>query len=390
MKLSDALKLDLGKLQNKAEELVKDDAATLEQIEAITKEMENLQAKIKMQEQVENAEMDEVIAEISGGGMSPLDNGANDKIVYEDAFYNALAGRALTAEQNEMLLKVNNALSSGTGEDGGYLIPVDQQVSINELKRAFEPLEGLVTVEPVSTLTGSRNLEKDAQYTPFVEFAEGENVPETDSPQFMNITYQIKDRGGILPVPNNLLADNKANLQAYLNRWLAKKSVATRNKLIVDLLNAKAKTAIAGIDDVKNVLNVTLDPAISAVSEIIMNQDSFNVFDKMKDVDGKYLLQPDPTNPTKKLLAGRPVKVVSNKTIATRTDATTSKKYAPVIIGSLKEAIVLFDRQATSLLATSIGGTAFGKNRTEIRAITREDVKGFDMEAIAYGEIEVQ
>lgn len=71
MKLSDALKLDLGKLQNKAEELAQDDAATLAQVEAVTREMENLQAKIKMQEQVENAEMDEVIAKISGGGMSP-------------------------------------------------------------------------------------------------------------------------------------------------------------------------------------------------------------------------------------------------------------------------------------------------------------------------------
>lgn len=390
MKYSADLKQQLVTLQNEARELVKNEDAKAEQIDAKATEIENLKAKIKMQEQIEDEEQQNAENKIGLGGMKPLEDGVDDKATYEDAFYNALAGKLLTAEQGEVLTKFNNALSSSTGEDGGYLIPVDQQTEINELKRAYEPLENLVTVEPVVTLTGSRNLEKDAQYTPFAEFAEGEDVPASDTPQFVNITYAIKDRGGILPVPNNLLADNKANLKAYLNRWLAKKQVATRNKLIVDLLKTKAKTALTSIDDVKNVLNVTLDPAISAMSQIVMNQDSFNTFDKMKDGDDKYLLQPDPTDPTKKLLAGRPVKVVSNKVIATRTDEATSKKYAPVIIGSLKEAVVLFDRQAMSLLATTIGGTAFGKNRTEIRAITREDVKGFDLEAVVFGEIEVQ
>lgn len=388
MKYSAILKQELTKLQDEAKELVNRDDATAEQINAKAVEIENMKAKIEMQEQIEDAEKNVAGEKIIGGGMKIEGKMLNEKQVYEDAFYNALAGKPLTAEQNEALLNVNNVLSSGTGEDGGYLIPVDQQVEINELKRAFEPLEELITVETVSTLTGSRNLEKDAQYTPFTEFGEGEDVPASDAPQFVNIPYTIKDRGGILPVPNNLLADNKANLQAYLNRWLAKKSVATRNKLIVDLLNTKSKTAITGIDDVKNVLNVTLDPAISAMSIVLMNQDSFNAFDKMKDSNNDYLLQPDPTNPTKKILVGRPVRVVSNKVIPTRIADT--KKLAPIIIGSLKEAVVLFDRQAMSLLATAIGGTAFGKNRTEIRAITREDVKGFDMDAVVFGEIEVQ
>lgn len=62
--------------------------------------------------------------------------------------------------------------------------------------------------------------------------------------------------------------------------------------------------------------------------------------------------------------------------------------YSLFIEGQIVPADVV--HQAMSLLATSIGGTAFGKNRTEIRAITREDVKGFDMDAIAFGETEVQ
>ena len=178
--------------------------------------------------------------------------------------------------------------------------------------------------------------------------------------------YQLR----ILPVPNNLLADNTANLANYLNRWLAKKQVATRNKLIVDLLATKAKTAVASADDLKTITNITLDPTISAMSVVVTNQTGFNWLDTLKDSEGNYLLQKDPTMPTRKLLFGiHPVEVYSNKT--------------------LKEAVTLFDREAMSLLSTNIGGDAFKKNRTDIRAITREDIKLVDSDAFVYGHVTI-
>lgn len=387
MKNSIELKALLEEAKTTAEGLTvaADITAKIEEIKTIKAKI--VLAEMEEAEAIKNIEKNGVDIKDMNKGIKDVEN----KATYEDAFYNALAGRAMTTEQRSSLTNVNNALSSGTGEDGGYLIPADQQVTIKELKRQYINLEDMVTVEPVSTLSGSRNMEKDAQYTPFAEVAEGGTISETDAPKFANITYTIKDRIGILPVPNNLLSDNKANLKAYLNKWLAMKSVATRNKLIVDLLKTKDKTAITDVDSVKTVLNVTLDPAISVMSQVIMNQDSFNKFDQMKDNESKYILQIDPTNATRRLLAGRPVVVVSNKTLPTTVtgEGETEVKTAPVIIGSLKEAIVLFDRQAMSLLATNIGGTAFGLNRTEIRAIEREDVKEFDGKAVVFGEIVV-
>ena len=377
----------------KATTLTESEEATVEEINAKAEKIKALKAKITVAEQLEADEKEEIENKISKGEMKKIEDGKevdkmNNKERYSEVFYNALRGKALTVEDQALITEVNNALSSATGEDGGYLIPVDQKTAIKELKRQMKSLETLVNVEPVSTLSGSRNIEKDAEYTPFTTFAEGEDVPASDSPQFVNIPYTITDRGGILPVPNNLFADNTANLKGYLNKWMAKKQVATRNKLIVDLLNTLAKTAIADIDDVKNILNVQLDPAIADMSIVVMNQDSFNIFDKMKDNDNNYLLEKDPQDPTRKLLAGKPIYVFSKKTLPTRDDAGTLK--APVVIGSLKEAITLFDREQMSLLATTIGGTAFGKNRTEIRAITREDVKTVDTDAVVFGEIVVQ
>jgi len=383
MKLSAELQIKLNKLKASATELSNKDGVTAEEITAKMEEIKVVKARLDLalqNEADEKAEM-EAAAKTAISGVVPKDNEAN--AIYTDAFYNALRGKNLTEQQATVLTEFNNALSSTTGTDGGYLIPIDQQTAIKELKREFLSLESLVNVEPVTTLTGSRNIEKDAEYVPFSEFTEGDDVPTSDTPQFVPISYTIKDRGGILPVPNNLLSDNTANLKVYLNRWLAKKEVATRNKLISDKLATIAKTAITGIDDVKNILNVTLDPAISAMAVVVTNQDGFNKFDKMKDLEGNYLLQPNPLNPTQKLLSGKPVYVYSNKTIKTVLTK------APVIIGSLKEAITLFDREQMSLLSTNIGGTAFTKNRTDIRAITREDVQMVDSAALVYGEIVV-
>ncbi|NFT52821.1 phage major capsid protein [Clostridium sporogenes] len=393
MKLSDELKQELQGLQNEAKSLINKEGVTAEDINNKSKEIETLKAKITMQENIEEEERKEMEDKINNGTAEEIGNGGNveetknKQELYKEGFYNVLRGKRVTEEQATVLKEFNNALSSNTGEDGGYTIPVDQQTAIKELKREFKSLETLVNIEPVTTLSGSRNIEKDAEYTPFVEFAEGDDVPTTDSPQFVNIPYAIKDRGGILPVPNNLLADNTANLANYLNRWLAKKQVATRNKLIVDLLATKAKTAVASADDLKTITNITLDPTISAMSVVVTNQTGFNWLDTLKDSEGNYLLQKDPTMPTRKLLYGiQPVEVYSNKTLK---NDTTSGTKAPIIIGALKEAVTLFDREAMSLLSTNIGGDAFKKNRTDIRAITREDIKLVDSDAFVYGQVTI-
>ncbi|ENK1244729.1 phage major capsid protein [Clostridium botulinum] len=393
MKLSDEMKQELQRLQNEAKGLMNKEGVTAEEITNKSKEIETLKAKIIMQENIEEEERKEIEDKINAGIAKELgkDGSAeeikNKQELYKEGFYNVLRGKSVTEEQATLLKEFNNALSSNTGEDGGYTIPIDQQTAIKELKREFKPLETLVNIEPVTTPKGNRNIEKDAEYTPFAEFEEGEDVPTTDSPQFVNISYVIKDRGGILPVPNNLLADNTANLASYLNKWLAKKQVATRNKLIVDLLATKAKTAVASADDLKTITNVTLDPAISAMSVVVTNQTGFNWLDTLKDSEGNYLLQKDPTMPTKKLLFGiHPVEVYSNKTLK---NDTTSGTKAPIIIGALKEAVTLFDREAISLLSTNIGGDAFKKNRTDIRAITREDVKLVDSDTFVYGQVTI-
>lgn len=60
-----------------------------------------------------------------------------------------------------------------------------------------------------------------------------------------------------------------------------------------------------------------------------------------------------------------------------------------MIMGDLKEAVVMFDRQTLSLATSSVAGDAFLTDVTLFRAIEREQVKMWDEEAIVYGEIAI-
>ncbi|MEI5893122.1 phage major capsid protein [Bacillus cereus] len=309
----------------------------------------------------------------------------NEDASYKEIFMKAIRGQNLSHEEASIMQEYKAALSENKGEDGGYIVPEDITTTINQLKQTTDSLEQYVNVQPVSTNKGARTLEKRAASTPFAPLSEYGNpnaMQEIASPKFDRIPYAIDDYAGFLPVPNDLLNDTDQALESYLRSWIAKKSIATRNYLILQEINKLPKKDLKDYNGLKTTLNVTLDPLFAASANIVTNQDGFNYLDQLEDKNGRPLLQPDPTNPTRKLFAGKPVIVLSNKTIATD-----GAGKAPFIVGDLKEAIVLWDRQQLSIDMTKEGGNAWRSNTTEFRAIEREDVTLWDAEAVVYGQI---
>ena len=298
-----------------------------------------------------------------------------------------LGRRKMTKEDAEIMDK----MSEGTDEDGGFTVPQDIQTDIVELRRTQDDLEQLVNIEPVQTLSGSRVIEVDAESTPWDDVDEGAEFGEEETPTFRQIKYKIKKKGGILKVTRELLQDSAANILAYLNKWIAKKSRATRNAAIIAKLKeitADAVIALADFDDFKDVFNVTLDASIAASSVVLTNQSGFNYLDKLKDKDGNYIIQPDVTDKSKKLLFGvYPVHVVSNKTLK-NTVTETEEKY-PVFIGDLKEAITLFDREHITIELSTEAGDLWAKDLTGVKVRDRFDVQAVDESAVVAGEITV-
>ncbi|KWU68208.1 major capsid protein [Bacillus mycoides] len=311
----------------------------------------------------------------------------NENASYKEVFMKAIRGQNLTHEEASVMQEYKAALSENTGKDGGYIVPEDITTTINQLKQTVDNLEQYVNVQPVSTNKGARTLEKRAASTPFAplsEYGKPNAMQEIASPEFDRLSYAIEDYAGFLPVPNDLLDDTDQALEEYLRQWIAKKSIATRNYLILQELSKLTKVDLKDYKGIKTALNVTLDPIFAAAANIFTNQDGFNYLDQLEDKDGRPLLQPDPTNPTRKLLSGKPVITLSNKTIATDKDGK-----APFIVGDLKEAIVLWDRKQLSIDMTKEGGNAWRTNTSEFRAIEREDVTPWDTEAVVYGQITV-
>ena len=110
-------------------------------------------------------------------------------------------------------------------------------------------------------------------------------------------------------------------------------SKATRNAMILKVLNEMTKgkeVTVENLDSLKDIFNEQLDPAIADNAVVITNQSGFNYLDKLKDKDGNYILQKDPTQQTKgKMLFGEyPIIKLSKKTLASEkimnTDVTQS------------------------------------------------------------------
>lgn len=140
-----------------------------------------------------------------------------------NAFVNALkaglTGSAITDEDKQIL----NSMNEGSSVDGGLTVPQDIQTTVKELRRGSDALEELVNVEPVSTLSGSRVIEVNADEVPFDNVEEEAEFPDVATPQFKNLPYKVKKKGGILKVTRELIQDSAENIQAYLNKWISKK-----------------------------------------------------------------------------------------------------------------------------------------------------------------------
>lgn len=330
-------------------------------------ELVELQDKFNLLADLEDDDLDGIEDSLNNGRAKDITGGAVDKATKKKnlvkAFVNIVKCGFLKREPDEADVTVyKDALSSDTtaNEDGemgiGVTIPEDIRTDIIELRRSDDNLEQYVNVEGVTTKSGSRNIEVDAESVPFDNVEEEADFPEMDEPKFKAIKYAIKKKGGILKLTAELFEDTAANVMAYINKWIAKKTKATRNAMILKVLNAMTagkEVVISTIDSLKDVFNVSLDPAIATSSMVITNQSGYNYLDKLKDADGKYILQPNPTMATQMLLFGKyPIVKVSNKVIKSTEikngEVVTGYKH-PVYIGDLKEAITLFDRNVMTI-----------------------------------------
>lgn len=290
------------------------------------------------------------------------------------------------------------ANTEGSKADGGYTVPEDIQTEINRYKEEHFSLQSLVDTETVTTNTGRRTYQSRASHTGFAQVSEGAKIANVAGPTFEVLDYSIKKYAGWLPVTSELLADSDANITNTLIQWLGEEDIATRNRLILAIMQAKTAKELKSLDGIKKEITVTLGSAFSATSKIVTNDDGLNWLDTLKDDNGRYLLKPnaDQTSPLKFQLAvgatNIPIVVVPNSILASDT-ATAKKRGIPIYCGDLHEGIKIFDRQQISILASNVasvtGFNAYENDMTLFRGTLRLDVKQKDEKAFVNGKITV-
>ena len=259
----------------------------LDEAEVAKEELKQMQNKFNLMYDLFNDEEEQRRNEIEDGKGKTASEPENKKDSVK-ALTNVLKAVVNGQPVATKDLEVIDAMSEGSDPDGGLTVPKDISTTIKELRRSFDALELLVNVEHVATETGSRVIEKEADSTPFDNVEEAAEFGDMATPQLEKIDYKVKKKGGILRVTRELLQDTAENIMSYLNNWISKKSKATRNALILKAVRENAaQHTVESIDDLKDIFNTELDPAIAVSSCIVTNQDGYNWLDKLKDKDGR-------------------------------------------------------------------------------------------------------
>ncbi len=220
------------------------------------------------------------------------------------------------------------------------VIPVDRITKPEKQPETVVDLRQHVGRVPVTTGTGSYPILK-ANKNKMISVAELAKNPALANPVFTKVNYQIETYRGYIPVSQEALDDSDIDLGGLVAENIQRQSLNTSNAEIAAKLQTATAKTVTTIDDLKDIVNVAIDPAYAV--KIIASQSFFNELDKMKDNDGRYLLQQDVTVASGYKLLGREVVVMADDVIGTAA----GNKVA--FVGDPSLFVKFFDRQQASV-----------------------------------------
>lgn len=248
-----------------------------------------------------------------------------------------------TLEQREAFnhyLRTKEVRADGLkSAEGEAIIPVELMTP-KEAKQDKTDLTSLVNIVNVKNASGKWAVVKLTDQT-MNTVEELEKNPELAKPTFTKVNYEIKTRRGHLPVSQELIDDADYDVMGLVAKQAKNQERITKNKEIAKILKTATAKSAAGLDGLKDILNVELKPYYDAT--IVCTQSMFAALDKIKDKDGRYMLQTDITSPTGYKFAGRVIDVYPDDIIG---DAKGEMK---AFIGDVGEFATLFDRAQTTV-----------------------------------------
>lgn len=256
-----------------------------------------------------------------------------------------------------------------TDSGSGALIPTEV-LKPHFLEKTRNPLLDLVERVKVNSGSGKYPVIKKTDGV-MVSTDELKANPELGKPAISEIDYSIKTYRGYVPVSQEMIDDADYDIMSIVEDEVVNQGENTELSLVTAVLKTATQADAAGFDGIKDIYNKKLKSIYKA--SIVVTKSMFAALDKVKDKDGRYMLQTDVASPTGYSFGGKTIYKVDDAVFGNEGDM-------KFFIGDVTEFVKEFDRQQVYVkwVNNDIYGQLLG-------LFVRWDIKKVDEEAGFFG-----
>ncbi|EAF6044886.1 phage major capsid protein [Listeria monocytogenes] len=365
----EALETRSKTFKEREEELTRalDEAKTEEEVSTVEKSVDELESE---KEKLEK-ERDELTAKIEE--LEKELEEANGETTSDDVEKGEGEERMGKYKDKELRSAVNTFIRTKgqtraglVSTDVGVVIPEEIIYSPEREVKTVTNLAELVSKTKVNTASGKYPILKRAT-SRLNSVTELTANPELAKPEFVQVNWEVETYRGAIPISQESIDDAAVDLVSIVSENAQEQKVNTTNYAISEVLKTFTAKTVANTDDIKQILNVTLDPAYERTA--VVSQSFLQWVDTLKDSDGQYILHRDITSTSGTSLFGIKLEVVNDELLGLAGEA-------HAFLGDLKRAVLFADR--TDITARWVDNEIYGQY---LQVGTRFDVKKADSKA---------
>lgn len=256
-----------------------------------------------------------------------------------------------------------------TSVEGGALIP--EELLAPQMKPEDKvDLRNYVKIVPVNSSNGKYPViaKSSGKMSTVAELAQN---PKLANPTITEINFEVATRRGYIPISQEVIDDAEYDVTGLIRDEIQSQSLNTSNADIAAKLKTAPAKAVVGIDGLKDLVNKGIKKVYPV--KFIISASLYAELDKLKDKNGRYLLQDSITTASGKVLLGREVIVLDDDIIGTSAGDLVG------FVGDAKSFMSFFDRKRTSV--EWVDNQIYGKL---LAGIVRYDVQVTDTDAGFY------
>ena len=372
-------------LEKREEEITRalEEAVSTEDVNEVSKSADELEKEIKdLDEQIKKLEDEKAGLEKELEAIAGSDNSGATDTTGTGGNRSMKNKNISTREGGEKLEQTRSAInafihSKGaqrasvgfTSVEGGALIP-EELLAPALVPEDIVDLKKYVNVIQVNTASGKYPVIAKSG-TKMATVAELESNPKLANPKFTEVDFSVATRRGYIPISQEIVDDATYDVTGLIADEITDQTLNRTNADIATVLKTATAKAVVGVDGIKDTVNVAIKRVYNV--KLIVSASLYNELDKLKDKNGRYLLQDSITAASGKVLLGKEVVVLDDDIIGSVSGDLVG------FLGDPKAFMSYFDRKQTTV--AWVDNQIYGK---VLAGVVRYDVKKTDTEAGFY------